>query len=148
MNQFESGRVNVEYRDQINAIRPVRGRKYTMTHSDNTGELFVTIGRKFAEDKIDDIRDEVLMTFMLRDKQLILYGEVLVDGEGVQGRSKFRYDIFTREMPLALKAIRYADRRLFQKYPNLDDIPIEIHFRSENPEYNKVHSYGTMKDYK
>ncbi len=149
MRPFDSSKVNVEYRDHTNQYKPVLGRKYTMTHSDDTAELFVTIGRKYAMDKIIPMRDEVLLEFREKDGKLQLFGTVLVDGEGVGvGRNaEKRNNIFLREMPIALQAIRYADRTLFECHKELDHVPIYIWFKSDYPEYNQLYDFGTMKDY-
>jgi len=39
---------------------PIIPRKYTLTHSDITRELFLTIAAKYDYDKITDMRDKVL----------------------------------------------------------------------------------------
>lgn len=148
MREFDPSKVNTEYRDNITYTSPIEGRKYTITHSDFTAELFVTIGLKYAEDKINPTRDEVLMEITkLRDEN-IFYGEVVVDAEGIKGNSKIRNEIFIREMPTALKAIRYADDKLFEEYPDLDKNYIYIKFKSTNPKYNKLRCFGNMGRYK
>ena len=77
----------------------------------------------------------------------ILYGEVLIDGPGISGASQVRYDIFKREMPLALRAIRYADRQFFEADSERDQVPIFIRFKSSLPQYNQIFNLGTMAQY-
>ena len=139
--------IYVEYRDNVTPTSPLEKRTYTMTHSDETGDLFVTIGLNYALDKVNPTRDEVyLMWQKIGDKNL-LYGEVLIDGEGLQGNSQIRYDIFKREMPLALHAIYTADQPLFENSPELKDTPILINFKSSEPNFNKLYSYGSIGNY-
>lgn len=147
MKKIEPDRVYSELRDHISPISPVIGRKYTVTHSDETGELFVTIGRHYADDKIGPLRDEVLLAYENAETGMILLGEVLVEDEGITGSAEKRNEIFQMEMPIALQAIRIADQKLFQAKPELDEIPILIWFRSADPEYNKLYDFGTMKDF-
>lgn len=147
MDSFNSSRVNPEFRDGVNAMRPVEGRKYTMTHSDDTAELFVTIGKKYAKDKIGPLRDEVLLGFERRNNQMQLFGSVLIDSRYMDWDSNIRNEIFLREMPTALKAIRYADRELFEQYPMLDKVPIYIWFQSTDKKYNILYDFGTMQQY-
>lgn len=148
MKSFDPSRINVEFRDGVTAIQPVVGRKYTLTHSDETAEIFVTIGSKYAEDKIGPLRDEVLLTLQRKNRQLEFFGTVLVDTLSQSWDASKRSEIFLREMPTALEAIRYVDRDFFEHYPGLDHIPIYIWFKSIQKEYNMLYDFGTMKDYK
>lgn len=148
MKKLNREKVYTGFRDGVTVLEPVIGRRYTMTHSDETAELFVTIGEGYAEDKVIPLRDEVRLGFERQPEGIVLMGEVLVSGDGVMGRTEHRNAIFTREMPLALQAIRYADRILFQTNPKLDQIPVLIWFRSDEPEYDKIYDYGTMSEYK
>lgn len=59
MQRLNPDKLYVEYRN-VTPTEPVTGRKYTQTHSDITGDLFVTIGLQYAYDKINPMRDEVL----------------------------------------------------------------------------------------
>lgn len=148
MKKLDPNRVYTEFRNGVCQTKPVYGRKYTVTHSDETAELFVTIGMTYAQDKIGPIHDEVLLTFTKDGRKPILLGNVLVDGKGITGDANMRNTIFIREMPTALQAIRYADRKLFDTYKCLDNLPILIMFQSTNKEFNRVHDFGTMRDYK
>ena len=131
MKKIDPSKVHAELRDRVSPISPILDRKYTVTHSDETADLFVTIGRHYADDKIGPTR-----------------GEVLIAGDEITGNAKMRSEIFEREMPIALQAIRYADWRLFQAKPDLDELPILIWFRSSEPEYNKLYDFGTMSEYR
>jgi hypothetical protein len=71
-----------------------------------------------------------------------------VSGGFVVGGAKWRYNILRAELPLVLEAIRYGDRTIFQQNPDLDQIPVHIHFQSSNQKFNKVEQWGTMADYR
>jgi len=43
MSEFNPEKLTVEYRDIVTATKPIIPRRYTLTHSDDTGELFLTI---------------------------------------------------------------------------------------------------------
>ena len=127
---------------------PVIGRKYTLTHSDITADLFLTIGLQFAYDKVNATRDEVLAEWRTNNGLPFLYAYVYVDGQFGPAASAVRNAVFRRELPLALEAVRYGDRGFFAAHPELDNAPIWIHFYSTNPEYNRFEYWGTLKDYK
>lgn len=126
---------------------PIAARKYTITHSDITGELFIVISEEYAEDKIKEIRDEVRLSWEKREGKPTLIGSVLVDQKGVIENAKIRNAIFYNEMPVALEALRQADRFLFEEYPHLNDAPVLIHFISDDPAYNKTYDFGTIGNY-
>lgn len=147
MNRLNPEKLFVEYRG-VTPTEPIIPRKYTLTHSDETGDLFLTIGTKYAYDKINEMRDEVLAEWQKRNDMYVLSVFVYVDGEFGKMMAPIRYKIFKRELPLALEAIRYGDRRFFDKNPELDDAPINIYFKSSNPKYNRIEYWGTPADYK
>jgi hypothetical protein len=60
MKRLNPEKLQVEYRNGVTTTEPVGGRKYTLTHSDKTGDLFLTIGLEYAFDQITKMRDEVL----------------------------------------------------------------------------------------
>jgi hypothetical protein len=127
-------------------------RRYTLTHSDRTGELFLSIGEQYDTKQTSGIytkfmRDEVLAE--LRDElgASLLRVYCHVSGGFVLGTAKWRYGIFQSELPLVLEAIRYGDRALFERNPKLDIVPVLIHFQSTNSRFDKVENWGTMNKY-
>lgn len=148
MKRLNPEKLYVEFRPGTTITEPVVGRKYTLTHSDITADLFLTIGLQFAYDKVNAMRDEVLAEWRTYNGYLFLFVYVYVDGQFGPAISAVRNAIFRRELPLALEAIRYGDRRFFVAHPDLDSAPIWIHFDSVNPEYNRFENWGTPNDYK
>lgn len=147
MNIFNLNQLSVEFRDGITETSPVNKRKYTLTHSDLTAELFLTIGLEYACDKVGDLRDEVFAEWRVNNGYAFFCAYVYVNGQKNPTVSALRNTIFRRELPLALQAIRYGDRKLFNTYPYLDYVPIYIYFISQSQEYNRIENWGTMKDY-
>lgn len=148
MKTLNPEKLYVEFRPGATMTEPVLGRKYTLTHSDITANLFLTIGLQFAYDKVNIMRDEVLAEWRIYNGNLFLFVYVYIDGQFGPAISAVRNAIFRHELPLALEAIRYGDRRLFISHPDLDIAPIWIHFDSISPEYNQFENWGTPNDYK
>lgn len=148
MKELNPTKVFVQYRDRMKPYGPVMNRLYTITHSDITAELFVFIAENFAEDQVTSERDEVRISWMHTDKGLMLSGYVLVDNQEVKGNSFKRNKIFYEEMPVALQALRQADRFMFVRHPDLDHTPIMIQFISAYPIYDKTYYFGVIGDYK
>lgn len=148
MKKLNPSKLSVEFRAGVTPVEPVTGRKYTLTHSDTTAELFLTIGPSYAYDKINKMRDEVLAKWRMYNGYPLLHIYVYVDGQSGHDKAAIRNLIFRRELPLALEAIRYGDNRFFLYHPELDNAPIWIYFDSINPNYDRFENWGTPSDYK
>lgn len=148
MKEINPKKVFVQYRDIMKPYAPVLNRKYTITHSDKTADLFVFVAQSYAEDQVTKMRDEVRVSWEKTEKGIVLIGSVTVDAKGILGNSNIRNKIFYKEMPTALQALYQADRFLFNKEPYLDNTPVKIHFISSNPIYNKTYDFGVIGNYK
>jgi hypothetical protein len=129
-------------------------RRYTLTHSDLTGALFLSIGSDYDTRATSGLyarlmRDEVLAE-LINDRGTMIFNVYChVSGGGFAfGGARLRYSIFCSELPLALEAIRYGDRTLFEQNPELDQSPVYVHFQSTNSKFNKVEEWGVMADYR
>lgn len=147
MRNLNPQKVFVQYRDEMKPYEPVMNRKYTITHSDRTAELFVFVANNYAKDQITSMQDEVRVAWVHYQNQLILFGSVMVDDEYSEGNTYIRNNIFYREMPTALQALRQADRFLFENVPDSDNTPVLIHFISSNPSYNRIYDFGAIGTY-
>lgn len=145
---FNQRRVFAQYRDNMNPYKPINGRKYTITHSDTTAELFVFIAENFAENQVTKLRDEVKLAWERNRNDYVLKGFVVIDGKDIKGDSALRNEIFYNEMPIALQAMRQADRFLFEQNTFLDSAHVFIKFISENPRYNKIYDFGCIGNYR
>ena len=146
MGKFNPEKLFVQFRHGITIMQPVIPRRYTLTHSDETGDLFLTIGNEYAWDKVNTkMRDEVLGEWINNGECLYFYVYLYIDqGEYNQNTTGKRNEIFRRELPLALTAIRYGDRLLFNKYPNLDNTNIIVNFISTYPQFARQENWGTF----
>lgn len=148
MNELNPQKVFIQYRDTMNPYEPVMGRRYTITHSDTTAELFVFVAKAYAEDQITRMRDEVRVAWKQTYTGLALIGSVIVDAQDVTGNAYIRNKIFYSEMPKALQALRQADRFLFEKTSSLDNSPVLIHFISTKPRYDQTYDFGAIGNYR
>ncbi|UCH37930.1 MAG: staygreen family protein [Candidatus Bathyarchaeota archaeon] len=132
---------------------PLTLRRYTLTHSDRTGELVLSVGEEYNLHQISGwytrlMRDEVLAEWKQDNKDFSLHVYLHISGGVVFGRAHWRKAIFRRELPLVLEAIRYGDRNLFRVHPKLDQAPIHVHFQSSNLNHQKIEEFGRLCDYK
>jgi hypothetical protein len=150
MSSFNPEKLSVTFIPPANSFQPIEGRKYTLTHSDLTAELYLDIGYMFNYGKINPImRDEVLAEWQKsKANQLYLFGKAYVDGgEFNKEIAGIRFGIFKKEMNTALIGIIYGDISFFSNYPTLLDAPIYIYFESNYSEYKHIFYYGTPRQY-
>ncbi len=148
MKKLNPDKLQIEYRIGVTPTQPVIGRKYTLTHSDMTAELFLTIALEYAYDKIGPIRDEVLAEFKFHQCRDVFHVYCYVGGCDDYQMAKLRYQIFKKELPLALQAIRYGDAAFFACHPSLDYCPVLVYFDSFYPDLNMVEPFGTLSQYR
>jgi hypothetical protein len=153
MERLNPKKLSVTYLTGTTPGKLILPRRYTLTHSDRTGELFLSIGNQYNTQRISKLytklmRDEVLAELSDDLDNLIFRVYCHVSGGFVFGMAKWRYSIFRHELPLVLEAIRYGDRFLFTQNPQFDKIPVCVHFQSTDSRFNKVENWGTMADYK
>ncbi|WP_273128005.1 staygreen family protein [Metabacillus sp. HB246100] len=150
MSSFDPNKLTVTIIPPASSSFPVKGRKYTLTHSDETGDLFLDIGYVYNELKINSkMRDEVIAQWSLTsDSRWFLAGKAYVDGgEYSKEQARVRHTIFLREMDTALKGIVNGDLPFYLHYPFLLDAPIYLYFESQFPEFRKVYSFNTPRMY-
>jgi hypothetical protein len=148
LKKLNPEKLQVKFGIGTSETKPIIPRKYTLTHSDITGELFLTIAAKYDYDKITEMRDEVLAEGGMVNNEYALMVNVMVDKEKNRVMSAIRNSIFVKELPLALQALRYGDREFFRENASLDKAPIYIKFNSVYPMFNRLELWGTPSDYK
>jgi hypothetical protein len=130
---------------------PLVPRCYTLTHSDWSGELFLTIANEFNKKQLKGwqtriMRDEVLAEWIKTEEAYSLHVYCQING-GI-GTLKFRDRIFRNELPLVLEAFRYGDKKQFHINSFLDKAQIWVHFRSKKTKYNKIEDWGIPRNYR
>jgi hypothetical protein len=152
MSRLNPAKLHVQFTPDL-VPHDLTGRRYTLTHSDATGDLFLTIGPDYDRRQIAGwytrlMRDEVLAQWQVGDAGPALHVYCHVSGGLVLGTAGMRYGIFQRELPLVFEALRFGDRALFEAWPELDRAPILVHFRATQSRYNRVEPWGTPADYR
>ena len=152
MGRLDPGKLHVGYLHGVTPGEFSLPRRYTLTHSDRTGDLFLSIGREYDGKRISKLytrlmRDEVIAEFLSDSGALEFHVFCHVSGGLVVGGARWRYAIFQSELSLVLEAIRYGDRALFEKNQKLDNTPVVVHFRSTNKRFNTTQRWGALSEY-
>jgi hypothetical protein len=153
MNHLNPEKLHIRFLSGSTNDGPRIPRCYTLTHSDTTGELFLTIGPTYDHKQISGwytrfMRDEVLATWEMDEEEMSLHVHVHVSGGLILGSAKWRDKIFRHHMPQVLEAIRYGDRELVKEYPELEQAPIMIHFHARTPKHYLIETWGILGDYR
>ena len=153
MSELDPERLSVTFQTKGSAASLELPRRYTLTHSDVTGHLFLSIGPDYDIHQISGIytrlmRDEVLAELVHDRGQTSLHVYVHVSGGLVFGSSGWRNKILHEHMPMVLAALRHGDRELFAAHPDLDEAAVLVHFTSGKDRYNKVEDWGQVKNYR
>jgi hypothetical protein len=153
MTRLNPEKLHVQFAAGIAPEGPVTPRCYTLTHSDMTGDLFLTVGPEYDRAQISGwytrlMRDEVLGEWIDGESDPALHLHCHVSGGLVVGSARWRDAIFQRELPLVLEALRFGDGHLFDAHPELDQAPIQIHFHARQARYNRAETWGVPADYR
>ena len=153
MNRLRTDKLHTRLAAGVDPARPVSPRRYTLTHSDSTGDLYLTVGADYDEAQISGwytrlMRDEVLAEWQRDEHGPSLHVHCHVSGGLVFGAAGWRDAIFRRELQLVLEAFRFGDGRLFETHPELDQAPVWVHFHSTQRRYDQTQRWGTPADYK
>ncbi len=132
---LEVSKLHVTWGQGVRPDGPLSPRRYTLTHSDRTGHLFLTIAQDYDDEALRKLqarleRDEVLGEWVIdsHGPRLDLY-MAAQGGLPVFGTAAMRCRIFRHYRPLVLEALQYGDRALTQAHPELDGAPVVARFR-------------------
>jgi hypothetical protein len=152
MKRLNPDKLHVTYLAGTTPEELIVPRRYTLTHSDITGNLFLSVGSKYDTKQTSRLytrfmRDEVLAELVNNEGSFELRVHCHISGGLIVGSAGWRYNIFRSELPLVLEAIRYGDKALFEKNPEFDHIPVYIHFHSNKRLYNVIEQWATLNAY-
>lgn len=153
MSRLIPSKLHVRFAPGTLPDAPVTPRRYTLTHSDATGELYLTVGADYDRGQVSGLytrlmRDEVLAEWDVEEEGPALHVYCHVSGGLALGPAGWRDAIFRHELPLVLEAFRHGDQALYEVHPSLDAAPLLVHFRSHRRRYRKVQRWGTPADYR
>lgn len=152
MSHLNPQKLHVKIAEGITTDGPITPRAYTLTHSDSTGDLFLTVGPQIDRGQISGwytrlMRDEVLAEWHFGDESE-LHVHCHVSGGLVLGSAGWRDSIFRRHLPMVLETFRYGDRMLFEAYPELEQAQIRVHFHASQERYDRKEDWGKLGDYR
>jgi hypothetical protein len=131
---FDAAKLHVAFSKGCTPDAPITPRRYTLTHSDTTGDLFLTIGCEYDRKALGALqvrleRDEVRGEWVLSTEGPRLVLVMMAQGGlPLFGTGAMRCDIFRHYRPMVLAALRHGDRLFTQAHPELAEAPVIARF--------------------
>ncbi|XP_076951853.1 protein STAY-GREEN 1, chloroplastic-like [Bidens hawaiensis] len=128
-------------------------RTYTLTHSDITSKLTLAISQTINISQLQGwynklYRDEVIAEWRKVKGNMSLHVHCHISGGHLllDLCAHHRFLIFTKELPLVLKAFAYGDGNLLKNYPELQEALVWVYFHSNVREFNRVECWGPLME--
>jgi len=152
MSELKPEKLHVEFNEGVEENGPLSPRTYTLTHSDRTGDLFLTIGPEYDRAQISGLytrlmRDEVLAEWVVEGNDAKLIVHCHVSGGLVFGPASWRMSIFKQHLPMVISAFRFCDRGLFAAYQDLNKSRVYIQFHAVQQRFNIIEDWGPIENY-
>ncbi len=152
MKELDPQKLHVTFQGEAMADKLSLPRRYTLTHSDFTGDLFLTIGSDYDRKQIAGLytrwmRDEVLAELKRDGADMVLHVYCHVSGGLVFGSAHWRNEILHHHMRMVLEALRYGDGKLVTAHPEFDHATVTVHFKSNRKRYDRVENWGLVQAY-
>ncbi|KAE8778088.1 Pentatricopeptide repeat-containing protein [Hordeum vulgare] len=133
-------------------------RAYTLSHCDFTANLTLAVSETITSEQLrrwgwrrDDVFaewKEMTCTGGPGGGEMTLHLHCHVSGPNPlqELAAGFRYYVFSKELPLVLKAVVHGDAALFAARPELMDARVWVHFHSSTRKYNRIECWGALRD--
>jgi len=123
-------------------------RKYTSIHSDETGEIFISVGCRYNKAFLESeeatiVQSQVVGGWVKRKGKYQIHLRVIVSSEK-NPQVIIRNKIFCEELGPTLEGIALAEQGLLAKHPSLAKTKIYIHFESIDKAYDRVEEWHTL----
>ncbi|KAL1201650.1 Magnesium dechelatase SGR1 [Cardamine amara subsp. amara] len=149
---FESSKLKVLFLGVDEKKHPsMLPRTYTLTHSDITAKLTLAISHSINNSQLQGwankiYRDAVVAEWKKVKGKMSLHVHCHISGGHLllDIFAKFRYYIFSKELPVVLNAFMHGDGDLLNNYPELQEAQVLVYFHSNVDEFNKVECWGPL----
>ncbi|XP_015888480.3 magnesium dechelatase SGRL, chloroplastic [Ziziphus jujuba] len=149
--RFEASKLKVVVMgEQMNKYAGIIPRTYILSHCDFTANLTLTISNVINLEQLKGwySKDDVVAEWKKVNGEMCLHVHCFVSGPNLllELAAEFRYHIFSKELPLVLKAVLHGDSMLFSQHPELLDCLVRVYFHSSLPKYNRMECWGPLRD--
>lgn len=150
---FDAAKLTVEFAGEEQRRLPAFPRAYTLSHCDFTANLTLAVSDTITSEQLrrwqrDDVFAEWKEMSCGGGGEMTLHLHCHVSGPNPlqELTAGFRYYVFSKELPLVLKAVVHGDGALFAERPELMEAKVWVHFHSASRKYNRIECWGPLKD--
>lgn len=148
---FEASKLKVVLMgEELNKYSGIIPRTYILSHCDFTANLTLTISNVINLDQLKGWynKDDVVAEWKKVKDEMCLHIHCYVSGPNplLDLAAEFRYHIFSKELPLVLKAVLHGDSLLFEEHPELLDSLVRVYFHSSLRKFNRTECWGSLKN--
>ncbi|KAG2570015.1 protein STAY-GREEN LIKE, chloroplastic-like isoform X2 [Panicum virgatum] len=157
---FNAAKLKVEFAGEDPLLRGKKQpfpRAYTLTHCDLTANLTLAVtGGPMTSEQLRSWqstlqRDDVVAEWKEAAAgagEMALHVHCFVSGANLlqELAAGFRYYVFSKELPLVLKAVVHGDAALFSERPELMEAKVWVHFHSSSRKYNRIECWGPLRE--
>ncbi|CAN6269892.1 unnamed protein product [Urochloa humidicola] len=152
---FNAAKLKVEFAgEELQLLRGTFPRAYTLTHCDFTANLTLAVTGPMTGEQLRSWqstlqRDDVVAEWKeAAAGEMALQVHCFVSGANLlqELAAGFRYYVFSKELPLVLKAVVHGDAALFAERPELMEAKVWVHFHSSSRKYNRIECWGPLRE--
>jgi len=155
---FNAAKLKVEFAGEelLRGKKQAFPRAYTLTHCDLTANLTLAVTGPMTSEQLRSWqstlqRDDVVAEWKEAAAgagEMTLHVHCFVSGANLlqELAAGFRYYVFSKELPLVLKAVVHGDAALFSERPELMEAKVWVHFHSSSRKYNRIECWGPLRE--
>lgn len=148
MSNLDSFKVNVNIVEPYTSTEPVRFRRYTVIHNEDSSVIDVVISPDFKMLEFSTVSTDIIygqwVWFFNDIYHLNLFAFI---GDYPYEIARLRYNQFLEKIPVSISAIVNGDKTFLENRPQLLKTPVFVRFISSYPRFNKLVPYNQIESY-
>ncbi|MCC0629695.1 MULTISPECIES: staygreen family protein [unclassified Clostridioides] len=148
MVNLNANKLNVNMVYPVSATAPIRFRRYTVSYSENTSNIYLTIATYFDTLSIGTVSiDKVYGQWAWVIDNIYDLNLFVFVGNYPYEIARNRYESFVNVLPIAITSIINGDRIFLISNFYLLNSKITVRFISSHPTLNRTVDYGSIRNF-
>ncbi|MGL5640983.1 MAG: staygreen family protein [Paraclostridium sp.] len=148
MSNLDSFKVNVNIVEPYTSTEPIRFRRYTVIHNEDSSVINVVISPYFEMLKFGTVSTDIIYgQWVWFTGDIYILNLFAFVGDYPYEIARLRYNQFSEKIPVSISAIVNGDKAFLENRPQLLKTPVFVRFISSYPKFNKLIPYNQIEDY-